>query len=151
LGKPDFPSNIKGREYIHQVAQPSAATTIAPAAASAVVEPAGNACDSRTARMRQLILKNESAREIIAEVWRATRAEDQAIVQQLVRMWQHWQGEVTRHAVVVVGIDHERGMIHINDPFFPDAPIEMSLLHFEIGWQEKDREYAIIGLAPPED
>jgi ABC-type bacteriocin/lantibiotic exporter with double-glycine peptidase domain len=66
-------------------------------------------------------------------------------------LWGHWQGEVTRHAVVVVGIDREHGVIYINDPFFPHAPIEMSLLRFEIGWQEKDREYAIIGLTSPEN
>lgn len=65
--------------------------------------------------------------------------------------WEHWQGEVTRHAVVVVGIDRTDGVIYIDDPFFADAPIEMSLLRFEIGWQEKDREYAVISLAPPDD
>ena len=31
--------------------------------------------------------------------------------------------------------------------YFAEAPIEMSLLQFEIGWQEKDRQYAVIGLA----
>jgi hypothetical protein len=51
--------------------------------------------------------------------------------------------------VVVVGIDRQRGVLYLHDPFFADAPIEMSLLRFEIGWQEKDREYAVIGLAPP--
>lgn len=62
--------------------------------------------------------------------------------------WAHWQGEVTRHAVVVVGIDQAQGVIYINDPFFPNAPIEMPLLNFEIGWEEKDREYGVIRLAP---
>jgi len=63
--------------------------------------------------------------------------------------WEHWQGEVTRHAVVVVGIDQANGRIYINDLFFANAPIEMSLLNFQIGWEEKDREYAIIRLTPP--
>lgn len=64
--------------------------------------------------------------------------------------WDHWQGEVTNHAVVVVGIDRASGLIYLNDPFFPNAPLEMSLLRFEIGWQEKDHECGIIALAPPE-
>lgn len=62
--------------------------------------------------------------------------------------WAHWQGEVTHHAVVVVGIDRANDIIYINDPFFADAPIGMSLLNFQIGWEEKFREYAIIRLSP---
>ncbi len=62
--------------------------------------------------------------------------------------WVHWQGEVTHHAVVVVGIDQANDLIYINDPFFPTAPIEMSLLNFQIGWEEKYREYAVIRLTP---
>ena len=64
--------------------------------------------------------------------------------------WPHWGGEVTRHAVVVVGIDRTNGVIYLNDPFFADAPIELSLLRFETGWIEGDGYYAVIGLAPPE-
>lgn len=63
--------------------------------------------------------------------------------------WTHWAGEVTRHAVVVTGIDQENGMIYIHDPFFAQAPIAMELLRFETGWEELDRQYAVIGLAPP--
>jgi ABC-type bacteriocin/lantibiotic exporter with double-glycine peptidase domain len=63
--------------------------------------------------------------------------------------WKHWGKVVTEHAVVVVGIDQENDLIYINDPFFADAPIEMALVPFEIGWEEKERQYAIIGLAPP--
>jgi hypothetical protein len=37
----------------------------------------------------------------------------------------------------------------VNDPFFADAPIEMSLVEFEIGWIEKGQEYAVIGLIDP--
>jgi hypothetical protein len=65
--------------------------------------------------------------------------------------WPHWDGEVTQHAVVVVGIDRARGVIYIHDPFFAQAPIEMELVPFEAGWEELDRQYAVIGLAPPED
>ena len=63
--------------------------------------------------------------------------------------WTHWGGEVTRHAVVVVGIDPGQGVIYIHDPFFAEAPIALELLRFETGWEELDRQYAIIGLAPP--
>ena len=61
--------------------------------------------------------------------------------------WNHWGDIVTEHAVVVVGIDRPNDKIFIHDPYFADSPIEMSLLAFEIGWQEKDRQYAVIGLA----
>ena len=60
--------------------------------------------------------------------------------------WQHWGDEVTEHAVVVVGVDEQSDLIYIHDPFFPTAPIEMPLIVFEIGWEEKGRQYAVIGL-----
>jgi ABC-type bacteriocin/lantibiotic exporter with double-glycine peptidase domain len=63
--------------------------------------------------------------------------------------WQHWAGEVVSHAVVVVGIDHERSVIYLNDPAFAEAPIALSFTEFEIGWEELYRSYAVIGLAPP--
>lgn len=50
--------------------------------------------------------------------------------------WQHWGNEITEHAVVVIGIDQDRGVIYIHDPFFNQAPIEMSLVEFEAGWIE---------------
>lgn len=62
--------------------------------------------------------------------------------------WQHWADEVTSHAVVVVGIDASNNTIYIHDPFFADAPLAMSLLSFEIGWEEKRRQYAVIRLTP---
>ena len=63
--------------------------------------------------------------------------------------WQHWQGEITKHAVVVTGIDRSHELIYIHDPFFANAPIEMPLVEFEMGWEEQERQYAVIGLAPP--
>lgn len=62
--------------------------------------------------------------------------------------WSHWGEVITEHAVVVVGIDQAHDLVYINDPYFPNAPIEMSLIAFECGWQEKDRQYVVIGLAP---
>jgi len=64
--------------------------------------------------------------------------------------WQHWAGEETRHAVVVVGIDLDSAKIYIHDPFFGEPLIEMPLIEYEIGWDEQDRSYAIIGLTKPE-
>jgi len=63
--------------------------------------------------------------------------------------WPHWGEIVTEHAVVVVGIDHLHDRIYINDPFFAEAPLEMSLQLFEIGWEEKARQYAVISLELP--
>src|SRR5262249_9743135 len=63
--------------------------------------------------------------------------------------WHHWGDEITEHAVVVIGIDQSHDLIYIHDPFFAQAPIEMSLIEFEAGWIEGDGYYAIIGLAPP--
>lgn len=60
--------------------------------------------------------------------------------------WKHWGDEVTEHAVVVVGVDESNGVIYIHDPFFATAPIELPLLTFEIGWEEKGRQYAVIAL-----
>lgn len=62
--------------------------------------------------------------------------------------WKHWLDEVVEHAVVVVGVDESQQTIYINDPFFSEAPIEMPLIAFEIGWEEKDCQYGVIGLAP---
>jgi ABC-type bacteriocin/lantibiotic exporter with double-glycine peptidase domain len=66
-------------------------------------------------------------------------------------LWPHWGDLITEHAVVVVGIDQAQGVIYLHDPFFAEAPIEMELLRFETGWEEKERQYAIVGLAPLEE
>lgn len=63
--------------------------------------------------------------------------------------WSHWGGRVTGHAVVVVGIDSDHERIYIHDPILDDGPLEMPLIDFEIGWEEKQRPYAVIHLAPP--
>lgn len=62
--------------------------------------------------------------------------------------WEHWQGEETYHAVVVVGIDRNAETIYIHDPFFAEAPIALPLDKFLNAWEEQDRQYAIIGLVP---
>jgi hypothetical protein len=65
--------------------------------------------------------------------------------------WKHWGDEITEHAIVVVGLDISNDVIYIHDPFFSRAPIEMPLITFEIGWEEKERQYAVISLAPLEE
>jgi len=53
----------------------------------------------------------------------------------------YW-AETARHAAVVVGIDEQR--VHLNDPFFAEAPQSVSRLEFELAWDETDNTYAII-------
>ncbi len=62
--------------------------------------------------------------------------------------WPHWQGEVTYHAVVVTGIDPIAETVYLHDPFFAEAPLVLALNTFLIGWEEQDRQYAVIALAP---
>lgn len=62
--------------------------------------------------------------------------------------WPHWQGESTYHAVLVVGIDHQHSMIYIHDPYFTEVPISLPLNQFLIGWEEQNRQFAVISLAP---
>lgn len=62
--------------------------------------------------------------------------------------WPHWHGEVTYHAVVVTGIDPIAETVYLHDPFFAEAPLELALNTFLIGWEEQDRQYAVIALAP---
>lgn len=62
--------------------------------------------------------------------------------------WDHWHGEETYHAVVVVGIDRSTETVYIHDPFFTEAPLALPLTKFLNAWEEQDRQYAIIGLAP---
>lgn len=64
--------------------------------------------------------------------------------------WPHWGDEITEHAVVVVGNQAQRrGLIYINDPFFAQGTIEMSLIAFEAGWIEGEGYYAIIRIGAP--
>lgn len=60
--------------------------------------------------------------------------------------WAHWFGENTKHAVVVVGIDVDNDQIYVNDPFWPEAPIGLSLAEFQVGWIEEDRRYGVVSL-----
>jgi ABC-type bacteriocin/lantibiotic exporter with double-glycine peptidase domain len=50
----------------------------------------------------------------------------------------------TRHAVVVIGIDEVGDKIRLNDPFFDNAPQAISLLEFQLAWDEMDNLYAVL-------
>ena len=53
----------------------------------------------------------------------------------------YWQRD-TIHAVVVVGITE--GMVHVNDPSYPDAPREIPYSEFTAAWSELDFLTAIV-------
>ncbi|MCL4303972.1 MAG: C39 family peptidase [Anaerolineae bacterium] len=50
--------------------------------------------------------------------------------------------EATDHAVVVVGLDEE--YIYVNDPAFPDAPLQVDRGEFDLAWLEWDERYAVL-------
>ncbi|NEP85227.1 MAG: hypothetical protein F6K39_48365 [Okeania sp. SIO3B3] len=53
----------------------------------------------------------------------------------------YWQ-ERTEHAVVVVGLDET--FVYLNDPDFPDAPIQTPRNEFDLAWLEQDEHYAVL-------
>jgi uncharacterized protein YvpB len=66
-----------------------------------------------------------------------------------VRTWTllYWQGVDTEHALVIVGVDIASEKIYVYDPFFGEAPIELTLDEFEPAWTEMDRRYVVISLS----
>ncbi len=57
----------------------------------------------------------------------------------------HWQGHVSQHAVVVIGVD-ERA-VHILDPAASAAPVSTPIGDFLLAWSELDYIYALIVLS----
>ena len=53
----------------------------------------------------------------------------------------HWE-DSTLHAVVVVGMDDE--LIYLNDPGFPEAPVQVSHGDFGLAWLERNELYAAL-------
>lgn len=51
----------------------------------------------------------------------------------------YWDESID-HAVVVVGVDDQS--IFLNDPAFPNAPIQVSHGDFDLAWLERDEFYA---------
>lgn len=103
---------------------------------------------SRLANLRKLELSvtlGENAQAVVFEEYLLSGLP--VIVGVYTRGWLHWGGVETQHAVVVVGVDRMNDLIYIHDPYFVEFPIEMSLLAFEMGWEEHDRQFAVIGLS----
>ena len=53
----------------------------------------------------------------------------------------YWQSS-TFHAVVVAGLDDQS--VYLNDPDFPDAPVQVSHGDFGLAWLERDELYAAL-------
>ncbi|MCB0128153.1 MAG: C39 family peptidase [Caldilineaceae bacterium] len=53
----------------------------------------------------------------------------------------------TFHAVIITGLDEE--FVYLNDPYFGDAPKEVSRDEFILAWLEQDFWYVVIRLAEP--
>jgi uncharacterized protein YvpB len=53
----------------------------------------------------------------------------------------YW-AEESDHAVIVIGLDDE--LIYLNDPAFPEAPIQVTRGEFDLAWLEKDEVYAVL-------
>ncbi|MCX6048254.1 MAG: cysteine peptidase family C39 domain-containing protein [Chloroflexi bacterium] len=57
----------------------------------------------------------------------------------------YWQGENLLHAVVVVGLDKHD--IYLNDPAFPNAPIQVMRGDFDLAWLDRDEFYAVVSVS----
>ena len=55
----------------------------------------------------------------------------------------YWM-EDTRHAVVITGLDQDADQIYLDDPYFELAPQVVSLLEFQLAWDEMDNRYAVL-------
>ncbi len=53
----------------------------------------------------------------------------------------HWETD-SDHAVVVVGLDNE--YIYLNDPEFPNVPIQVTHGDFDLAWLDWDEFYAVL-------
>jgi ABC-type bacteriocin/lantibiotic exporter with double-glycine peptidase domain len=53
----------------------------------------------------------------------------------------YWDEDVD-HAVVVVGLDDR--FIYVNDPAFPEAPLQVARAEFDLAWLEWDEKYAVL-------
>ncbi len=53
----------------------------------------------------------------------------------------YWE-EATDHAVVMTGLDDD--YVYLNDPEFPDAPLQVSHGDFDLAWLNRDEFYAVL-------
>lgn len=54
----------------------------------------------------------------------------------------YWQGIASLHAVVLVGMDEEH--VYLNDPEWPDAPIQVSIGDFDLAWLARGERFALL-------
>ncbi len=53
----------------------------------------------------------------------------------------YWNDD-TLHAVLVIGLDDTD--IYLNDPAFPNGPVQVSRGDFDLAWLARDEYYAVI-------
>ena len=54
----------------------------------------------------------------------------------------YWNHLRVQHAVVIVGLDSTYA--YLNDPAFPEAPLQVSLGDFELAWLEQGEVYTVL-------
>lgn len=54
----------------------------------------------------------------------------------------YWNGVASLHAVVLVGMDAE--YVYLNDPEWPDAPIQVSIGDFDLAWLARGERLALL-------
>jgi ABC-type bacteriocin/lantibiotic exporter with double-glycine peptidase domain len=56
----------------------------------------------------------------------------------------YWRKHVSRHAIVVVGM--EPAVVYVLDPAMPPAPLSVPLDELMLAWDEMDNAYAVLSL-----
>ena len=54
----------------------------------------------------------------------------------------YWNGVASLHAVVLVGMDTEH--VYLNDPEWPDAPIQAPIGDFDLAWLARGERFALL-------
>jgi ABC-type bacteriocin/lantibiotic exporter with double-glycine peptidase domain len=80
----------------------------------------------------------------LPELYNLLRAGWPSIVSVQTAELPYWNQISTQHAVVVIGMDENH--VLINDPEFPQAPLQVPLGDFDLAWLAQDELYAILSL-----
>lgn len=54
----------------------------------------------------------------------------------------YWNGVASLHAVVLVGMDKE--YVYLNDPEWPEAPVQVSIGDFDLAWLARGERFALL-------
>lgn len=57
----------------------------------------------------------------------------------------YWSGIASLHAIVLVGMD--RNHVYLNDPEWPDAPVQAPMGDFDLAWLARGERFALLSLA----